>query len=279
MRHSSPSRTENMSLSDPLIVKVGGGSTINLPAIARDLRSIETPVVVVHGANACRDELAGRLGTPPVTITSASGIESVYTDDAQLELLTMAYAGLANKRFVQLCQQEGVNAIGLSGLDGAVVRGRRNPAIRVVDKGRKKLVRDHSGKPVAVNTSLLRCLLEEGTTPLLTVPILDESGRAVNTENDTVVALLQEALGARTVVQLIEARGFLDRPDDDDSVIPRMSFDELDRRLASSSGRFRRKLMALTSMRASGCETIHVGDGRGDSPLTSALAGIGTTIE
>lgn len=266
-----------MLSSDTLVLKVGGGSTIDLHAIARELGTVG-PVVVVHGANACRDELAGRLGTLPRRVSSVSGIESVFTDDDQLELLTMTYAGLVNKRFVQLCQQEGVNAIGLSGLDGALVTGRRNPGIRVVENGRKRILRDHSGKPVDVNTDLLRLLLEEGYTPLLTVPILDEDGRALNTENDTIVSLLQERLVAKRVVQLVEAPGFLSDSADPDSLITRMSFDELEERSTQAGGRFRRKLMALSAMRRTGCEAIHLADGRVDAPVTRALAGHGTTI-
>ena len=96
------------------------------PGIASHLAALGEPAVVVHGANAARDDLAERLGAAKRTVTSESGVESVLTDDEALDVLTMAYAGLVNKRFVALCQRHGVNAIGLTGLDGALVRGRRN---------------------------------------------------------------------------------------------------------------------------------------------------------
>ena len=261
-----------------LLVKVGGGAAINLAGIARDLASLDEPAIVVHGANACRDDLAERLGHPTRTITSASGVSSVLTDADALDVLTMAYAGLVNKRFVHLCQQQGVNAIGLTGLDGALVRGRRNPGIRVQENGKKRLVRDHSGKPETVNTSLLRLLVDRGYTPLLTVPILDEHGLPVSTENDSVVALLQKSLGARRVVQLLEAPGFLEDSDDPASVVDEMRFSELEERARSARGRFQRKLMGLSAMAASGCEEIILSDGRSDRPLSSALAGRGTRI-
>ena len=62
------------------IVKIGGGKTINHRGIAADLASHVGRVVVVLGANAIREEIASRLGTPPRVVTSASGIASVYSD-------------------------------------------------------------------------------------------------------------------------------------------------------------------------------------------------------
>lgn len=261
-----------------LLVKVGGGAGINLDGIAGDLASVGEPVVVVHGANAVRDDLAERLGHPTRTITSASGVSSVLTDEVALDVLTMAYAGLVNKRFVHLCQQRGVDAIGLTGLDGGLVRGRRNPGIRVTEGGKKRIVRDRSGKPQTVNTSLLHSLLDQGYTPLVTVPILDEHGRPVSTENDSVVALLQKSLQARRVVQLIEAPGLLDDADDPESVVREMRFSELEARARTARGRFQRKLMGLAAMAASGLEEILLADGRGENPLSSALAEPGTRI-
>lgn len=266
-----------------LLIKVGGGAAINLAGIARDLASVGESALIVHGANAYRDELAQRLGRPVETVTSVSGVSSVLTDQDALDILTMAYAGLVNKRFVQLCQRAGVNAIGLSGVDGALVRGRRNPGIRVQENGpngerRKRLLRDHSGKPESINDALLRLLLDAGYTPLLTVPILDEENRSVSTENDDVVALLQRTLEARRVIHLIEAPGLLEDKDDPTSVVEELRFSELEARSQATRGRLQRKLMALAAMAASGCDEIVIADGRIESPLSTALSGGGTRI-
>lgn len=262
-----------------LLLKVGGGESVNLEGIATDLAELGEPAIVVHGANHARDDLSRRLGIEKRTVISESGVESVFTDEAALDALTMAYAGLVNKRFVTLCQQKGVNAIGLTGLDGHLVRGRRNRGIRVVANGRRRLLHDLSGKPDSVNLDLLRLLLDHGYTPLLTVPILDEEGHAINSENDDVVALLQRSLGVELVVQLIEAPGLLDDRDDARSVVSSLDREELVRRESEASGRFRRKLMALRKMLESGCRRIVVGDGRLPHPLSSALALQGTVIQ
>ena len=260
------------------IVKIGGGEAINLDGIAEDLASLPDPVIVVHGANALRDRLAGQLGTPRRTITSAAGYSSVYSDDAAIDLLMLAYAGLANKRIVEALQRRGRNAIGLTGLDGRLIQGRRNQGIRVTEAGKTVMVRDRSGKPRDLNLPLLEMLLSAGYTPVLTVPLVDESGAAINAENDDVVALLAARLAPGRILQLIEAPGLLADPADPGSVIPRLTSLALGGLEAAAGGRFKRKLHAIGRAFEQGAALVQIGDGRTAHPIADLLAGAGTTI-
>ena len=262
-----------------LLIKIGGGEAINLEGIAADLAGTDPPFVIVHGANALRDALGRRLGVEKRVLTSVSGYSSVYTDAAALDLILMAYAGLRNKRIVELLQQRGVNAIGLTGLDGALVQGRRNRGIRVREGGKTLIKRDLSGKPAEVNVGLLRLLLESGLAPVLTVPILDERGSAINSENDDIVGVLNESLRAERVIQLIEAPGFLEDENDPASLVARMSPAEVERREAQVSGRMKRKMLALKRLVATGATRVVIADGRVEHPVRDALAGRGTVIE
>jgi len=70
--------------------------------------------IIVHGANALRDKLAEALGQPKEVITSVKGYSSVYSDDKMIDLMMMSYAGIRNKRIVELCHKHGINAVGLS---------------------------------------------------------------------------------------------------------------------------------------------------------------------
>jgi Acetylglutamate kinase len=112
------------------IIKVGGGSNINLEGVASDLAVLEEPFLVVLGANALRDQLGQRLGQEKVQLTSVSGYSSVFSDADAVDLIMMAYSGLNNQRFVEMCQKAGVNALGLTGLDGRLIQGQRNPGIQ-----------------------------------------------------------------------------------------------------------------------------------------------------
>ena len=175
-----------------ILIKIGGGASINLKGIVADIATLRDPCVLVHGANHFRDQLAQNLGKTKQVITSTSGYSSVYSDETAIDLLMMAYAGYRNKRLVELCQQHGINAIGLSGLDGRMIQGQRNKGIRVQEGEKVRIVRDFSGKPKAINKELLELLMSHGYTPVLSVPIIDENGFAINSENDDIVTLLKK---------------------------------------------------------------------------------------
>jgi [amino group carrier protein]-L-2-aminoadipate 6-kinase len=261
-----------------IIVKIGGGSGINLPGIIADLAGIKERYVIVHGANALRDKLAQDLGRPKQVLTSVKGYTSVYSDETMIDLMMMAYAGLRNKRIVELCHHHGINAVGLSGLDGKLIQGRRNKGIRVYRDGKLKIVRDFSGKPEAVNAALLQLLSDHGYVPVLTVPIIDEENTAINTENDDVVRVLQQTLQATLVIQLIAAPGFLENETDEASLIKTISPAELKLREQQVNGRMKRKILAVRQLFEQGATKVIFADGRSEHPVTDALTGKGTVI-
>ncbi len=260
------------------LIKVGGGDTINLKGIAADLADFQEPYIIVHGANALRDKLANQIGHAKKVLNSASGYTSVYSDEAAIDLIMMAYAGLRNKRLVELLQQSGINAVGLSGLDGRTVQGLRNTGIRVRENGKLRIVRDFSGKPKGVNKRLLDFLLQERYVPVLTIPIVDENGFAINSENDDIVALLQAAYRAETILQLIEAPGFLEDRNDPASSLSTMSRTDLEQREAQVEGRMKRKMLALRKLFENGAQRVILADGRVEHPIHDALNGKGTVI-
>lgn len=261
-----------------LLIKIGGGESINLEAIIDDLAKQEQPFIIVHGANVLRDQLAKKMGMEKTILTSASGYSSVFSDQDAIDVIMMSYAGLRNKRIVELCQQRNINAVGLTGLDGRLVQGERNKGIRVRENGKTLIKRDFSGKPRSINSELLQLLLDNGYCPVLTIPIVDENGFAINSENDDIITQLAPALEIETVIQLIEAPGFLHDAEDESSLVERMSVSELNTREAQVEGRIKRKLLALTRLCDGGKTRVIITDGRGNHPIEDALNGKGTHI-
>lgn len=262
-----------------IILKIGGGLSVNVRGIIADLAELKEPSIIVHGANALRDQLLSDLGIEKKVITSVSGYDSVFTDQQALDILMMAYAGLKNKRIVELCHQFGINAIGLSGLDGKVIQGKRNVGIKTYEKGKLKMVRDFSGKPHSLNKELLDLLLTHGYTPVLSIPLIDENNFAINSENDDIINLLQHNFHADQIIQFIEAPGYLDDEHDPDSLVKSISLSELKRRQEQVSGRMKRKMLALTRLFENGAHKVIICDGRREKPLLDALKGEGTVIQ
>ncbi len=261
-----------------IIIKIGGGKDINIEGIIKGLHLLGKEYVIVHGANYLRDKIAEQLGKEKKIITSASGYSSVFSDKDALDIMMMSYSGLKNKRIVELCQQNNINAVGLTGLDGSLIRGKRNRGIRVKKGEKLKIIRDFSGKPKKINTLLIKILLDNGFVPVITVPILDERSCAINTENDDIVRVLKEALGSKLIISLIEAPGFMEDINNPDSLIKKIAKEDLAELENKVHGRMKRKILALRKLFENGdCKAI-IGDGRTENPIKDALEGKGTII-
>ncbi len=125
---------------------------------------------------------------------------------------------------------------------------------------------------------MLSLLLSNGYTPVLTIPILDQDGHAVNSENDDIVNALQAELGASQIIQLIEAAGFLADAADPESLLPTLTRAEVALREQQVDGRMKRKMLALKTLVQTGTAQIVIADGRVEHPIRDAIAGKGTLI-
>ncbi|MBI3366095.1 [LysW]-aminoadipate kinase, partial [Candidatus Roizmanbacteria bacterium] len=205
-----------------ILVKVGGGKTINWNFIAKDISQLQKKdtIVIVHGASVKRDEIADKLGAPTKTVTSPSGITSVYTDEKALEIFLMVYSGLANKQIVAVLQKYGVNAVGLSGVDGKLWQAKAKKELLVKEGNKIKLIKDNkTGRVEKINTKLVSILLENGYIPVISAPAISYENEIVNTDNDWAAAIMAGSLHVEKLVYLFEAPGLLKNHKDELSII------------------------------------------------------------
>ena len=265
-----------------IVVKMGGGKELNLAGLCQDVAALLRAgqrLVLVHGGAETTDELAAALGHPTQYVTSTSGHVSRRTDRRTLEIFEMAYCGQINKGLVERLQGLGVNAVGLSGLDGGLLRGLRKDVLRIVENGRQKVLRDDfTGKVEQVNAGLLTLLLDHGYLPVLTPPALSFNHEAINVDGDRAAAAVAVALQADALLLLTSAPGFLSRFPDEDSLLPRLSLSDLETAIDYAQGKMKRKVLAAQEARQGGVPQVIIGDGRRSAPLRDALAGAGTRI-
>lgn len=266
-----------------LIVKIGGGAGIAIEPAAADLSALLKAgrrAILVHGASGETNRLAEALGKPPRFVTSVSGLESRYTDRETLEIFEMAYCGKANKAIVEAFQRRGVNAVGLSGLDGRIFEGKRKDTLTVFEAGKRKVLRgDYTGKVERVNAGLLTLLLDHGYLPVLCPPAASYAGEAVNVDGDTAAAELAAALRATEFLMLSNVPGLLRSLEDPGSLILRIPAKALDDFMPMAKGRMKRKLMAAEIALRAGVGRVILADANVEHPVTAALAGRGTVIE
>lgn len=202
-------------MSIPLFcIKIGGNiidNEDNLQHFLEKFAQIKTPKILVHGGG----KIATRLG-------EKLGIESHYvdgrriTDDETIDLVTMVYGGLVNKKIVAALQSLGDNTIGLTGADGNSIPAHKRP-VKTVDFGWVGDV-----EAAKINTALIDQLLQAGITPVFAPLTHDRQGHILNTNADTIISALAVALSPLYAVRLIycfEKKGVLEKVDDDSSVI------------------------------------------------------------
>jgi len=266
-----------------IVVKIGGAKGIDYDLVADDIAELVKAgqsMVVVHGGSALTNEVATALGHPPQFVTSVSGFSSRRTDRRTLEIFEMVYCGQMNKGIVERLQQRGVNAVGLSGIDGRLWEGPRKAAIKIVDEsGKRRVLRDdYTGKVEKVNTGLVQTLIDAGYTPVLTPPAISDEGEAINVDGDRAAAATAIALQAGTLLMLSNVPGLLEDYPDEDSLIRHIPGEKLDSFMTVAQDRMKKKVMGAGEALAGGVTRVIFGDARIEQPIQKALAGAGTVI-
>ncbi len=265
-----------------IVIKLGGSAGVDVDAVCADVAALaqdRVPLVFVHGGSHATNEVAQALGHPARFVTSPSGYESRLTDRKTLEIFEMVYCGSVNKGIVERLQRAGVDAVGLSGLDGRLWEGKRKKALRAVENGRVRVVRDTwTGTVERVRTGLLTMLLEAGCVPVLSPPGASEDGEAINVDGDRAAAATAAALGADTLLLLSNVPGVLRDKDDPSTLRSEIARDELEAVRDEVGGRMKIKLLGAAEALAGGVKRVVIGDSRGEAPVRRALDGKGTVI-
>ncbi len=201
------------------IVKVGG-KVVEDPQLLNTLLDHFTSItgykILVHGGGPLATQLADRLGVETRMVEGRR-----ITDEETLEIATMVYAGLVNKRIVAGLQARNTNALGLTGADLDLIRARKRPVVDI-DYGFVGDVED-------VNTRELRLLLGENVIPVVAPLTHDGQGLLLNTNADTIASRLGIELSHYFKVLLFycfEKRGVLANPEDESSVLSELSKSE-----------------------------------------------------
>ncbi|UOQ74165.1 acetylglutamate kinase [Hymenobacter cellulosilyticus] len=203
------------------IFKIGGGIIDDpgqLQQFLGELAKLDNKIMLVHGGGKGASQMLQELGIEPKMVQGRR-----ITDAATLDIVTMFYAGKTNKQVVAGLQAYGVNALGLSGADGNVIRASKRP-VREIDYG---FVGDLDEQ--SINTELLQSLLGAGLTPVFCAITHDGQGQLLNTNADTIASSLARALAPFHQVELhfcFEKDGVLADVQDENSVIPQITPDE-----------------------------------------------------
>ena len=196
------------------IVKVGGAvveDEAQLTQLLKDFAAIEGAKILVHGGGRRATKVAAALGIETKMVDGRR-----ITDAEMLEVVTMVYGGLVNKHVVASLQALGVDAIGLCGADGDIIRSVKRPLKNGIDYGFVGDVKKADGEKIAH-------FIGKNLVPVIAPLTHDGQGNILNTNADTMASEVAKAMAELYDVTLIfsfEKKGVLSNPEDDESVIP-----------------------------------------------------------
>lgn len=255
------------------VIKMGGSILKEgaASALISDLKELlkDNKAVLVHGGGAEVTEIAAKLGKEQKFIVSPEGFRSRYTDKETIEIYTMVMVGKLNKQIVLALQSQGISAVGLSGLDGGLLKAERKKKLIAVDeRGRKKVIDGgYTGKMNTVDVGLLRLLLEKGYVPVVTPVALSDEFEPLNVDGDRTAAFVAAALKADRLILLTDVKGLSLKG----TPIEKITATEVKEVLPSIGHGMSTKVHAALEALNQGVLEVLITSGLGEKPISAAI--------
>ncbi len=266
-----------------IVIKYGGNAMVDeglKHGFARDvvlLKLVGINPVLVHGGGPQIGRLLERLGK---TSRFVEGMR--VTDRETMDVVEMVLGGLVNKEIVNLINQHGGHAVGLTGKDGALIRARkihlqpRSPeadAPEIIDLG-------HVGEVESIDPGVVNMLVHGDFIPVIAPIGVGEDGVSYNINADLVAGKMAQVLGAEKLILLTNTRGVLDR---DGGLLTGLTAAEVERLIddGTISGGMIPKIRCAMDAIAGGVRNVHIIDGRIEHAVLLELftdRGIGTLL-
>lgn len=258
-----------------VVIKYGGNAMINETlkrAVMKDivlLALVGIRVVLVHGGG---PEISNMLEIMGKETKFIDGLR--YTDEETAEVAAMVLAGKVNKRLVALIQQHNGKAVGLCGLDGGMLQ---------VEKRKGDIDLGFVGDIKKIETAPITMALDNGFVPVVATVGADREGQTYNINADTAAAAIAGALKAEKLISMTDVRGLLMEKDDEDSLIAKISIDEVPKLVEAGiiSGGMIPKIQSCIDGIRSGIREAAIIDGRIEHSILIELfsdEGIGTLL-
>ena len=269
------------------VIKLSGKATEqqdNLSSLAEELallHQVGIRLCVVHGGGKQLSELASRMGIEQTIIEGRR-----VTDDDTLEMAKMIFAGKINTDILAALRNRGIEAVGLSGVDGNIVHAERRPPKEVLNREtgeRSQVDYGHVGDVVQINSRLLMVLLDQGYLPVISSLAADTLGTVFNINADTIAGEIAAQLKAEKLILLSDVDGLYLRQGEPDTKVSRLTITEAQAMIenGTATGGMIPKLQSLASLLQRGVHSAHIINGTTRNALLSEIftdQGTGTML-
>jgi len=262
-----------------ITIKIGGSVVDELhPSTISDLKKVlqKEKIILVHGGGKEVTRISEALGKEQKFIVSPGGIKSRYTDKETVEIFTMVMSGKINKMIVGMLQKNGINAVGLSGIDGQIIQAERKKKLVVInEKGRKMAIDGgYTGKIKDVNVGLVKSILDQGYLPVISPIAISEEFDFLNVDGDRAAAHVAGKMHSDKILFLTNVDGLLMN----DKLVKSLSLSEAKELLPKIGFGMEKKILAATEALEMGVKQALIANGQKENPISAAIANENCTV-
>jgi len=256
-----------------IVIKIGGSVVDGLHSSAlADIKSIagKYKLVFVHGGGKEVTATATKLGKEQKFIVSPGGVRSRYTDKETAEIYTMVMSGKLNKVIVQMLLRQNINAVGVAGIDGGLLKAERKKKLIIVnEKGRKMIIDGgYTGKITSVEGALVSDLIRNGYVPVISPIALSEEFDFLNVDGDRAAAHIAGGIKAERVIFITDVNGLTLN----EKLVNSMTLDQAKGALPKIGPGMDKKVLACIEALQMGVKEAIIASGQVESPLSRAIA-------
>jgi [amino group carrier protein]-L-2-aminoadipate 6-kinase len=262
-----------------IVIKIGGSVVEGLHSSAiGDIKSIaeKHKLIFVHGGGKEVTATATKLGKEQKFIMSPGGVRSRYTDKETVEIYTMVMSGKLNKAIVQMLLRDNINAVGVAGIDGGILKAERKKKLLVInEKGRKMMIDGgYTGKITSVDATLISNLVNSGFVPVISPIALSEEYEFLNVDGDRAAAYVAGGIKADKVIFVTDVNGLMMNGKFVDS----MTLAEAKNALPKIGSGMDKKVLACTEALEMGVSEAIIASGRVENPISMAISHRNCTV-
>jgi acetylglutamate/LysW-gamma-L-alpha-aminoadipate kinase len=262
-----------------ITIKIGGSVVDELhSSTISDLKKVsqKEKIILVHGGGKEVTRISEALGKEQKFIVSPGGIKSRYTDKETVEIFTMVMSGKINKMIVGMLQKNGINAVGLSGIDGQIIQAERKKKLVVINEKGRKMVIDggYTGKIKNVNSDLVKSILDQGYLPVISPIAISEEFDFLNVDGDRAAAYVAGKMHSDKILFLTNVDGLLMN----NKLVKNLSLAEAKEILPKVGFGMEKKILAATEALEMGVKQALIANGQKENPISAAIANENCTV-
>ena len=262
-----------------IVIKIGGSVVDGLhPTTLADIKAIsqKEKLVFVHGGGKEVTSIATKLGKEQRFIVSPGGVRSRYTDKETAEIYTMVMSGKINKAIVGMLLKQGIRAVGIAGVDGAILKAERKKKLLIIKENGREMVIDggYTGKINAVDPSLIDKLVGDGFVPVISPIALSEDYDFLNVDGDRAAAYIAGGIKADRVIFVTNVPGLMLN----EKLVTALTLEQAKAALPKIGFGMEKKILACTEAIEMGVKEAIIASGQVDNPISSAMAHQNCTV-